>query len=90
MTFRADYNTCYHNAMETLKPGIYQHFKGNKYRVHGIVKHSETIEPFVLYEALYENPEGKMWIRPFAMFTENVTRDGKTFPRFKYVGETEN
>lgn len=75
--------------MESIKPGIYQHFKGNKYRVHGLVKHSESLEPMVLYEALYENPEGKMWVRPLKMFTETVTHNGQTLPRFTYVGETE-
>ena len=73
--------------MDKIKPGIYEHFTGNKYQVLGIVKHSETLEPLVLYKALYDNPRGELWVRPFSMFIEMVTRDGKTFPRFAYVGD---
>lgn len=76
--------------METLKPGIYQHFKGHKIKVIGVGKHTETLEEYVYYEHLGENDVSKFWLRPLKMFTEKVTRDGKTFPRFKYVGETEN
>jgi hypothetical protein len=70
-----------------IKPGIYKHYKGNLYRVHGIAKHSETLEDMVYYESLYENPEGKFWIRPFAMFVEDVEVDGKLIPRFEFISE---
>lgn len=60
--------------------GRYRHFKGGLYTVCGIARHSETMEEFVLYE----NDAG-LWIRPRAMFFENVTRDGRTFPRFEKV-----
>ncbi len=60
----------------------YQHYKGNFYRVIGVVKHSETLEEMVLYETLYDNPNGKLWVRPKKMFLENVTVNGKTIPRF--------
>lgn len=73
--------------MEHVKKGIYQHFKGKKYRLLNVVKHSETLEELVLYEALYENAEGKLWVRPKSMFFEEVTRDGKTFPRFVLIEE---
>jgi hypothetical protein len=46
------------------------------------------MELFVIYEALYDNPAGKLWVRPLSMFTELVTRDGQTFPRFSYVGDS--
>jgi hypothetical protein len=74
--------------MSEIKPGIYKHFKGGQYRVIGVGKHSETMELFVIYEALYDNPAGKLWVRPLSMFTELVTRDGQTFPRFSYVGDS--
>ena len=70
--------------MSTLRPGLYRHFKGNLYRVWGVVQHSETQEPLVLYQALY-GAHG-LWVRPLAMFTEQVTRDGVTCPRFCYEG----
>ena len=69
-----------------MKLGKYQHYKNKKfYRVHGIVLYSETNEEFVLYETLYENPLGKMWVRPKKMFLENVEFEGKITPRFKFI-----
>lgn len=72
---------------EQLKLGKYRHFKGMEYRVIGVAKHSETLEDLVVYEALYNNPQSKLWVRPLKMFLETVTRDGKTFKRFEYIGE---
>ena len=66
--------------------GKWKHFKGNSYEVVGIAKHSETLEPMVVYRALYG--AGELWTRPVSMWLEQVTRDGKTFPRFTYEGET--
>ena len=72
---------------DTIKLGKYRHFKGMEYRVLGVVKHSETLEDLVLYEALYDNKVSKLWVRPLKMFLETVERDGKTFKRFEYIGE---
>ena len=69
--------------MSTFKLGIYEHFKGSRYEVIGLAKHSETLEDMVVYRALYG--ERKLWVRPFAMFTEEVEVAGKKMPRFKYV-----
>ncbi|RJQ35836.1 DUF1653 domain-containing protein [Candidatus Microgenomates bacterium] len=70
-----------------MKLGKYQHSKtGNYYRVIGIAKHSETLEELVVYECLYENPAGKIWVRPKKMFLEKVEINGKKLPRFKFVG----
>lgn len=63
-----------------IKPGRYRHYKGNEYEVIGIAKHSETLEPMVVYRPLYG--EGGMWVRPAAMFAGNVVIDGLTLPRF--------
>ena len=71
-----------------LKLGLYEHYKNKKYRVIGIAKHSETLEDLVVYEALYENKQSNLWVRPLAMFLEEVTVDGKTVPRFKYLGDS--
>lgn len=63
-----------------LKPGKYRHFKGGEYELLGIAKHSETLEPMVVYRALYG--EGDLWVRPAAMWTETVERDDYRGPRF--------
>nr|MDD6336726.1 DUF1653 domain-containing protein [bacterium] len=70
-----------------IVPGIWQHFKGGKYRVIGIARHSETLEELVVYQALYG--DGGLWVRPASMWLETVQRDGKTAPRFTYLGEME-
>lgn len=63
-----------------LKPGKYRHFKGGEYELIGIAKHSETLEPMVVYRPLYG--EGGLWVRPAAMWTEQIERDGYMGPRF--------
>lgn len=67
------------------RPGRYRHFKGGEYRVLGVARHSETLEEYVVYQALYG--EGGLWIRPKDMFLQTVTRDGVTQPRFTFVDE---
>ncbi len=73
------------------KKGKYRHFKGGEYELLYIARHSETDEPMAVYRALYEGGETPnndgIWVRPLSMWTEMVTRDGKTFPRFSYVEE---
>ena len=71
----------------TIKLGIYQHHKGMKYRVLGVVKHSETLEDLVIYEALYDNKVSKLWVRPLEMFLDKIEKDGKLVNRFEFVGE---
>ena len=74
--------------MNEIKKGIYKHSKtGKRYRVHGLAKHSETLEDMVVYEALYPNNTSKFWVRPAQMFTEEVDVNGEKKPRFRYVGE---
>lgn len=70
---------------KTIKPGKYRHYKGNEYRVYEVATHSEDEAPYVVYRPLYG--EGKLWIRPFDMFVENVEVGGKLQPRFAYVGD---
>ena len=65
--------------------GKYRHHKGNFYRVLGVAKHSETLEDLVVYEALYDNPRSKLWVRPKKMFLEEVEVNGKKVPRFALV-----
>ncbi len=71
--------------MNEIKLGKYRHFKGNEYEVVGIAKHSETLEPMVVYKALYG--DGGLWVRPLSMWNEEITRDGKTLKRFEYIEE---
>ena len=68
-----------------IKPGRYRHFKGKEYEVIGVASHSETLEPMVVYRALYG--EGSLWVRPAAMWHERVDREGYSGPRFTYIGE---
>ncbi|PAU79823.1 hypothetical protein CK501_11515 [Halovibrio salipaludis] len=71
----------------TISPGIYRHFKGNRYEVIGEARHSETGEALVVYRPMYG--ERELWVRPLAMFTETVERNGETFPRFEWEGPSE-
>jgi len=76
--------------MQGIKLGKYQHFKGNFYEVIGVAHHSETLEELVVYRALYNSEEfgpNALWVRPKKMFLENVIRDNKEMPRFRYVGD---
>lgn len=61
-------------------PGIYRHYKGQRYEVLGTARHSETLEELVVYRALYG--EHGLWVRPTAMFSEAVMIDGEPVPRF--------
>ena len=63
--------------------GRYRHHKGNEYEVLGVVRHSETLEPMVLYRPLGEDTG--TWVRPHAMFFETVEVDGRRQPRFARV-----
>ena len=67
------------SLIETPK-GLYRHYKGLMYEVLGTVRHSESLEPMTLYRALYG--ERGMWVRPAAMFEEDVTIDGLRQSRF--------
>ena len=65
--------------------GIYEHYKGKRYKVHGLVRHSESLEMLVLYEALYENELAKLWVRPEKNFLERVRFEDEWVPRFEIV-----
>jgi len=71
---------------KSLKLGLYEHYKGNKYQVLGVAVHSETLEELVVYKALYG--EGLSWVRPLKMFLEMVEIKGEMKPRFRYLGES--
>lgn len=67
----------------SLKPGKYQHYKGQFYQVIDVATHSEDESQLVVYRPLYG--EGKLWVRPLAMFVEQVEVDGQSVPRFAWV-----
>lgn len=67
-----------------LKPGKYRHFKGGEYELIAVATHSETLEPMVVYRALYG--EGGLWVRPAAMWNAFVDRPEYRGPRFQYIG----
>lgn len=69
----------------TIRPGRYRHYKGRDYQVIGVARHSETEEELVVYRTLYG--EHDLWVRPLAMFIEQVTIDGEAYPRFTFVSE---
>ena len=71
--------------MNEIKLGKYRHYKGNEYEVIGIAKHSETLEPMVVYKALYG--EGQIWVRPAHMWNETVIVKGVELKRFTYISE---
>lgn len=68
--------------MNSLRPGIYKHYKGNLYQVMEVATHSETLEKVVVYRPLYG--ERALWVRPLAMFTEEVEVNGVMVPRFAW------
>lgn len=69
--------------MNSVKLGLYRHYKGQEYRVLGTATHSETLEDLVLYQPQYG--ERGYWVRPITMFLEEVVVDGKAMPRFAYI-----
>ncbi len=77
------YLSDYEEAVASISPGRYRHFKGKEYEVIAVARHSETEEPMVVYRALYG--EGGIWVRPAAMWNEVIERDGKRFRRFERI-----
>jgi hypothetical protein len=72
------------DPLPATPPGRYRHYKGGDYEVLGVARHSETLQPLVVYRPLY-NSSG-WWVRPHAMFFEVLLHDGQTQPRFRFVG----
>ncbi|MCC2678540.1 MAG: hypothetical protein K0R29_1116 [Pseudobdellovibrio sp.] len=71
--------------MQDSSTRFYRHYKNKPYRLLGTVRHSETLEEMALYETLYENDLGRLWVRPKDMFFENVEIDGVIKPRFEKI-----
>jgi hypothetical protein len=73
--------------MDKPQPGqVWKHSKkGSFYKILAVGKHSETLEEMVVYEAQYDNPVSKIWIRPLSMWNEEVEIEGNRVPRFVLV-----
>lgn len=69
--------------LPALQPGRYRHYKGGEYEVSFVARHSETLEPLVVYRPLYK--ESGWWLRPWQMFVEDVMVDGVPQPRFAKI-----
>jgi len=70
-------------SSQKISPGKYRHYKGDHYEVIDVARHSETEEELVVYRQLYG--DGGLWVRPLAMFQEQVVIGGKSVPRFAKV-----
>ena len=68
------------------QPGRYRHYKGGDYEVISTAKHSESGEWLVVYRCLYD--DGSWWVRPLAMFVEQVELVTGTQARFEFIGES--
>jgi hypothetical protein len=66
-----------------MQPGLYQHYRGNYYRVLGMARHEETLEALVIYQQLYG--DYGLWARPKDVFEEDVMVDQQKRPRFKFI-----
>lgn len=69
----------------SIRPGRYRHYKGREYTVIGTARHSETLEELVVYRQEYGDLG--LWVRPAAMFAENVTIEDRSCPRFELIGD---
>ena len=75
-----------HVTENTIRLGLYQHYKGNYYQVIGLARQTETLESLVVYKALFG--DYSLWARPAAMFNSTVLLEGKIVPRFNFLHET--
>lgn len=84
--------------MQIPKNGFYQHYKHDPhgtpfnytYEVVGVARNTEDKTYTVLYRPLYENDWFKpanFQSRPLDMFNEDVSKDGKTTPRFQLISD---
>lgn len=71
--------------LPALRPGRYRHYKGGEYEVVNVARHSESLEAMVVYRPLYA--DRGWWVRPWAMFVEEIEVEGKRQPRFAWIGD---
>lgn len=73
--------------MNELQAGVYKHYKGGLVLVLGVARHSETEERLVAYVPLGVKAGPRMTVRPYDMFMTTVEVNGRTVPRFTFMGE---
>ena len=71
----------------SISPGLYQHYKGPRYLVIGVARHSETEEEMVVYRTCYGDES--LWVRPLTMFCELVETPNGKVPRFRQLDPSE-
>lgn len=71
--------------MSANQTRFYRHYKNKPYKYIGVVRHSETLEEMALYETLYTNELGTLWVRPKDMFFEDIELNGVKRPRFEKI-----
>lgn len=65
---------------------VYEHYKGKKYKVIGVSRHSEDLSWYVVYQAYdHDNPAGNVWHRPIELFLGNEIKNGHPVRRFRLV-----
>ena len=69
--------------LPAVRLGRYRHYKGGEYEVIGVARHSESLEPLVVYRPLYN--DSSLWVRPYEMFFGQVEVGGRQEPRFALV-----
>ena len=72
------------SIIDRTRPGRHRHYQGNDRLVIVLTRHSETLEPPAVYQALHG--ERGLWVRPAAMFADSVEFAGQRVPRFAFVG----
>ena len=63
--------------MKVKIKGIYKHFKGDLYLVEDVGIHSETLEKYIIYRALYG--DNKLWVRPYLEFFDVVNKNNQKY-----------
>lgn len=71
------------SSLPTLPLGRYRHYKGAECEVLGVVRHSETLAPLVLYRPLHS--DSGTWAHPFSQFLEPVLHEGRVQSRFSLL-----
>lgn len=66
-----------------LRLGVYEHYKGLRYEVLGVGRHTETLEEIVIYRSLYGTND--LWARPLSMFIESIEIEGIFRSRFRFI-----
>lgn len=64
---------------------LYTHYKNKDYKFLFEAVHSDNLEKVVVYQALYDNELGELWVRPHDQFFGTIEVGNDTLPRFRKV-----